>query len=154
MANRGKQNKNIEQSTPRIKFSEKLAKLLKTLEDNNSYLAFELLWLNEEKSKYHNGLNITNVDISSDFNFLVTIGGKKHPMKVGKFIRYYFPGLFNDWEITTFANAYNKIKGGGRVADAGKRIAVEKFKLNPKDPRSTFLSLGVIQYLYAVLTPG
>ena len=47
--------------TKRVKFSDKLLKILKSMEDNNSYLAFELLWMNDPTAKYHNGLNITNV---------------------------------------------------------------------------------------------
>jgi hypothetical protein len=146
MANRGKQDKQENNQGTRIKFSDKLAKILATLEDNNSYIAFELTYLEDPKSKYHNGLNISDVDVSTDYNFLVTVNGKKHPMKIGKFIRYYFPGLFNDWEITTFANAYNKVKGGGSVVGSGKRISVERFKYNPKDPRSTFLSMVTKTY--------
>ena len=40
----------------RVKFSDELHELLKVLEDENIYIAFELLWLNEPNSKYHNGL--------------------------------------------------------------------------------------------------
>ena len=49
----------------RVKFSEELHDLLKVLEDENSYIAFEMLWLNEPNSKYYNGLGITDVNIRS-----------------------------------------------------------------------------------------
>ena len=50
----------------RVKYSEKLEKLLKKLEDADNYVAFELLWLGEDGSKYHNGLKIDDVDISKN----------------------------------------------------------------------------------------
>ena len=49
----------------RIKISSNLEKVLKKMEDNDSYLAFELLWLGESDSKYQNGLGISEVTIST-----------------------------------------------------------------------------------------
>lgn len=136
----------------KAKFSKRLIDILKELEDENYYLAFELLWMSEENSKYHNGLRITDVDSgalnkSSDFSFVVTIDGKKHMMKIGKFIRYYFPKLFADDEISKFVHVYNKVKNGGSASSiTGKKIEVAEFKYNPKDVRSTFLSLVTKTY--------
>ena len=141
----------------KVKFSEKLVELLEILEDNDNYLAFELLWMSEQyfsgNPKYHNGLGITHVDVgvptkASDFNFIVTIKGKKLLMKIGKFIRYYFPKLYDNNQITSFIWQFNKIKNGGTVQQAGVKIEVEEFKYNPKDPRSTFLSLVTKTYPY------
>jgi hypothetical protein len=61
----------------KVKFSNRLVDILKDLEDENHYLAFELLWMSEPDAKYHNGLRITDVDCgaknkSSDFHFIVT----------------------------------------------------------------------------------
>jgi len=137
--------------TNQIQFSDKIKKILKELEDNNSYLAFELLWMSEPDSKYHNGLQITHVDSgvpnrSSDYTFLVTIGRHKQMMKIGKFIRYYFPQLYSDNEINKFIYAFNLVKNGGRAEQAGKRLEHKEFVYNPKDPRSTFLSLVTKTY--------
>jgi hypothetical protein len=130
----------------KIKFTDKFKKILDTLDDNNNYIAFEILYMIEPGSKYHNGLGISKVDIGRDFTFLVTIGDKDYYMKIGKFIRYYFPGIFNPDEINKFAHAYNKIKNGGKVEETYKRISVGRFEYKPKDPRSTFLSMVTKTY--------
>ena len=129
----------------KIKFSDKLIKVLKTLEDANSYVAFEMLYLVEPGSKYFNGLNISNVDLGKNFTFLVTINGKDFYMKIGKFLRYYFKDIFNDDEISKFVHAYNEVKNGGSVT-TGKKITVPKFEYKPSDPRSTFLSMVTKTY--------
>jgi len=132
----------------RVKYSERLEKLLKKLEDADNYVAFELLWLGESDSKYHNGLKIQGVDISkTDYCFNISIDGKKHDMKIGKFIRYFFPGILNDKEISEFANTYTKVKNGqSAIGNVGKKIEVKEFSYNPKDVRSTFLSLVTKTY--------
>lgn len=132
----------------RVKYSERLEKLLKKLEDADNYVAFELLWLGEDGSKYHNGLKIEDVDISkTDYCFNVSIGGKKHDMKIGKFIRYFFPGILSDRDISEFSNTYTKVKNGqSATSGGGKKIEVKPFSYNPKDVRSTFLSLVTKTY--------
>ena len=132
----------------RVKYSEKLEKLLKKLEDADNYVAFELLWLGEDGSKYHNGLKIDDVDISkTDYCFNVSIGGKKHDMKIGKFIRYFFPGILSDRDISEFSNTYTKVKNGqSATSGGGQKIEVKPFSYNPKDVRSTFLSLVTKTY--------
>ena len=125
----------------RLEFSDNLKKVLKQLEDNNNYVAFEMLYLSEPGSKYINGLNISKVDVGKDFTFDVKIGEKRYYMKVGKLLRYYFPGIFTEDEISKFAHAYNEVKNGKGTKSTYKRIPVERFTFNPKDPRSTFLSM-------------
>ncbi len=135
-----------------VVFSKKLIDILSKLEDENYYIAFELLWMSEKNSKYHNGLGISAVDIgavnkSSDWHFLVTVGDKKHMMKISKFVNYYFPGLFDNDEIVKFINVFNRVKNGGEVsAVVGRKIEVDEFKYNPTDVRSTFLSLVTKTY--------
>jgi hypothetical protein len=137
---------------PRIKISDKLSKLLKVMEDNDSYLAFELLWLGEPGSKYVNGLGITDVDVSNKaYCFEVTIGGKKYDMKIGKFFRYYWPGLLNEEEIKSFISQYNDMNSdniGSDSTTSSQRIQVQPFKYNPKDVKATFLSLTTKTYPY------
>ena len=129
---------------PRIKFSEKILKLLKELEDNDSYIAFEILYMSEPKSKYFNGLKITDVDVSSkDYHFdVTTVDGKKTPMKIGQFIRYYFKTLFTQEDISEFSNDYTSLsKGQSPIAASVTKIEKKEYVYDPKDVRSTFLSL-------------
>jgi hypothetical protein len=130
----------------KIKFSDKLTKVLKTLEDNNNYVAFEMLYLVEPGSKYFNGLRISNVDLGKNFTFLVTIDGKDFYMKIGKFLRYYFKDTFTNEEISKFSHEYNEVKNGGTVTSSGKKITVTEFDYKPSDPRSTFLSMVTKTY--------
>lgn len=135
-------------ATTRLKFTNEFISVLKVLEGKNNYLSFELLWMIEPDSRYHNGLNISKVDISkSDWCFDVTIDDKIIPMKIGKFIRYFFKGIMSDSEVISFSRLYNEIKNGEPTQN-GTPIEVGEFKYNPKDPRSTFLSLVTKTYPY------
>jgi len=141
--------KDVDRSA-RIKISKDLEKLLKKMEDNDSYLAFEMLWLGETGSKYENGLGITDVTISTKgYCFEVTIGGKKFDMKIGKFFRYYWPGLLTDDEIKSFIYQYNDMVSdniGDESTTTAQRIQVPSFSYNPKDVKATFLSLTTKTY--------
>lgn len=134
----------------RIKISSKLESLLKRMEDNDSYLAFEMLWLGEPGSNYHNGLGISDVTISNrPYCFEVTIGDKKFDMKIGKFFRYYWPGLLSDSEIKSFIYQYNEMVSdniGEEDTTSTQRIKVPSFSYNPKDVKATFLSLTTKTY--------
>jgi hypothetical protein len=134
----------------RIEISKELERVLKNMEDNDNYLAFEMLWLGEPGSQYVNGLGITNVTISDKpYCFEVTITGKKFDMKIGKFFRYYWPGLINDDEIKTFIYQYNDLTSDNIGSDAttiSRSIKVSDFSYKPKDVKSTFLSLTTKTY--------
>ena len=134
----------------RIEISKELERVLKNMEDNDNYLAFEMLWLGEPGSQYVNGLGITNVTISDKpYCFEVTISGKKFDMKIGKFFRYYWPGLINDDEIKTFIYQYNDLTSDNIGSDAttiSRSIKVSDFSYKPKDVKSTFLSLTTKTY--------
>lgn len=137
-----------DQTPERIKmiFTEEFYNILKKLEAENNYLAFELLWMIEPDAKFHNGLKISKVDVSKqDWSFDVTIDGKVTPMKIGKFVRYYFPGIISDKEASEFSRLYNKIRKGEPV-QPGTPIEIKEFSYNPKDVRSTFLSLVTKTY--------
>jgi hypothetical protein len=133
-----------------IKISKELEKVLKKMEENDSYLAFELLWLVEPGSKYVNGLGITDVTISNKpYCFEVVINGKKFDMKIGKFFRYYWPGLLTDDEIKSFIYQYNDMVSdniGDESTTSTQRIKVPSFSYNPKDVKATFLSLTTKTY--------
>ena len=141
--------KDVDRSA-RIKISSELEKVLKKMEDNDSYLAFEMLWLGEPGSKYQNGLGITDVTISNKaYCFEVTIGGKKFDMKIGKFFRYYWPGLLTEDEIKYFIYQYNDMVSdniGDESTTSAQRIQVPSFTYNPKDVKATFLSLTTKTY--------
>lgn len=132
----------------RVKFSEELHDLLRVLEDENSYIAFEMLWLNEPGSKYYNGLGITDVDISKTKSCLdVNVRGKVHPMKIENFIKFYFKNYFQASDVQEFIEQYDTLVGGGNLESiAVNRITPEPFSYNPKDVRSTFISLVTKTY--------
>ena len=130
----------------RIQFTDRLYSILEKLETEGHYVAFEMLFLSEPDTKYANLLKISKVDVGRDYNFKVTVEGKDYQMKVGKFIRYFFKGIFEKYEIDKFINAYNRVKSGKDKISDSKRINLGVFKFNPKDPRSTFLSLTTKTY--------
>ena len=132
---------------PRIKFSEELLRVLGALEADNNYIAFEMSYMAEPASYYFNGLNITHIDVGKDWTFKVTIHGKEHMMKIGKFLRFYFKGYFDSPEITSFGYAYNKLKNDPK-ASKSQEVEIEEFVYKPKDPRSTFISLVTKTYPY------
>ena len=132
----------------RVTFTEDLYEVLKVLEDENSYIAFEMLWLNEPDSKYYNGLKIGKVDISATKSCLdVTINGKSHAMKIENFLKFYFKNYFQPSDIQEFIEQYDVLVGGGSVESfAVTKITPEPFNFNPKDVRSTFISLVTKTY--------
>jgi hypothetical protein len=138
---------NEKKNTNRMIFSEELISLLTKISNDNNYLSFELLSLTDPDYRYHNGLKITKVDISEqDYCFDVTIEGKSTPMKIGKFVKYYFAGIMSDNEIVKFSKIYNKIKSGEPDDSFGTPLEIPEFVYNPKDVRSTFLSMVTKTY--------
>lgn len=133
----------------KVRYTEELEKILKHIEGDNNYVAFELLWLGEPDSKYHNGLKISLVGVSKkDWHFDVVIDNKIHPMKVGRFIRYFLgKDIISEKEIYKFADTYNKLKKGEPENHGYEPIkAPDSFSYNPKDVRSTFLSMVTKTY--------
>jgi len=129
----------------RLKFTKELEDILKEIEQTHNNLAFELLYLNEEGSKYFNGLKISKVDVSKQKNcFDVTVGGKVNSMVISNFVRYYFKGLFSPKDINDFNRLYNQVLQGEPIE--GDLIEVKPFSYNPKDVKSTFLSLVTKTY--------
>lgn len=138
----------------RIEYSDELRELLKVLEDENSYIAFEMLWLEEPNAKYYNGLGISKVDISKTKSCLdVTsniegvVKDKVNAMKIENFIKYYFKNYFQTSDVQEFIEQYDILVGGGDAKSiAVNRITPEPFNYNPKDVRSTFISLVTKTY--------
>ena len=136
-----------EQKLPRIEFSKDLIDILTELNEDNDYVAFELMWMSEPDTEYFNGLKIKKVDVSEqDWCFDVTMqDGKTHPMKIGKFLSYFFKNILSDKDISKFSKLYNSIKNGEDNKE-GTLIKAAEFSFDPKNPRSTFLSLVTKTY--------
>lgn len=130
----------------RVSFTEDLINILKQLEADNNYIAFELIGMMDKDSKYQNGIGVGLVGASkTDWCFDVVIDNKIHPMKVGKFIRYFIgnESIVSNQDIYKFTEKYNKLKNHepeNSLADYDP-IEIPEFSYNPKDVRSTFLSM-------------
>lgn len=133
----------------RIKFSDRLLKLLSRMHnDYDSNIAYELEWMSGTRAKYDNVWDATNIDISdSDYSFDVVIGGKKQYVKIGVFLRTYFPEMWDSEEIAEFIRDIVALNKGVKAPNV-KVTPIEHapFKYNPKDVRSTFLSLVTKTY--------
>lgn len=127
----------------KLTYSKKLLSILKEMESNNNLVAFELLWLIEPDTTYHNGLSINRVDTSKlKGSFHVFANGRKTYMPIVNFIKYYFKNYFKQEEIRDFLKEYNSLT----IADLGTPIEVQEFKYDPLDIRRTFLSLVTKTY--------
>ena len=102
-----------------------------------------------------NEIGIEMVDKSQqDWSFDVKIAGKWRPMKVGQFIRYFLGTTFTEDEIKSFTQKYNLLKKGKALPEISKdapvsksvKVEVPQFTWNPKDVRSTFISLVTETY--------
>ena len=134
----------------KIAFSARLVKLLTTMEDDyDDYIAYELNWMADPKSRYANDMNISRLDISdSDYFFDAIIGGRRQYIKIGTFLRSYFPGIYDEESIRKFSSTIVNLKKGVKipVQPVGTPIEHKPFVYNPKDVRSTFLSLVTKTY--------
>lgn len=134
----------------KIAFSARLVKLLTTMEDDHDdYIAYELNWMADPRSKYANDMNISRLDISdSDYFFDAIIGGRRQYIKIGTFLRSYFPGIYDEESIRKFSSTIVNLKKGVKipVQPVGTPIEHKPFVYNPKDVRSTFLSLVTKTY--------
>ena len=134
----------------KIAFSARLVKLLTTMEDDHDdYIAYELNWMADPRSKYANDMNISRLDISdSDYFFDAIIGGRRQYIKIGTFLRSYFPGVYDEESIRKFSSTIVNLKKGVKipVQPVGTPIEHKPFVYNPKDVRSTFLSLVTKTY--------
>jgi hypothetical protein len=126
---------------PLISYTDKLYDIL--VEIINDPIA-EILIKIEGDYLIDNHLDIEKVEVSDkDWFFNVYILGEYHPIKCAKYIRYVLPGVFTDKEIYNFTQKYNNAKN--KISKTKKlnykKVELSKFVYNPKDIRSTFLSL-------------
>jgi hypothetical protein len=138
-------------SGPILKYTDRLVEII----DDISGSVAEMLLRIEGDPLLDNYLDIETVDVSkSDWSFDIKVKLKNgqtnlSKIKVGKFIRYIMPGVFTDKEIYEFGLAYEKLKKGQsieKVETLSKKVDTSKFSFNPKDVRSTFLSLTTMTY--------
>jgi len=138
-------------SGPLLKFTDRLVEII----DDISGPVAEMLLRIEADPLLDNYLDIETVDVSkSDWSFDIKVKLKNgqtnlSKIKVGKFIRYIMPGVFSDKEIYDFGLSYEKLKKGQPLEKptvASNKVEVAKFSFNPKDVRSTFLSLTTMTY--------
>lgn len=136
-------------SGPLLKFTDRL---LEIIDDISGPVSEYLLKMDPEQ--LNNYMDIVSVDVSKgDWFFDIRVKLKSgynniSRIKVGKFIRYIAPGVFTDKEIYDFGLNYEKLKKGQSVdeSDEMNKVEVSKFSFNPKDVRSTFLSLTTMTY--------
>jgi len=129
-------------------------KLYDIFDDINDKVSDQLMKI-EGDPILDNGMNIEMVDKSlQDWSFDIKIGGKWRSMKVGQFIRYFLGTTFTEEEIKSFTQKYNLLKRGKPLPELAKdvpvsksvKVEVPKFSWNPKNVRSTFISLVTETY--------
>lgn len=137
-----------------IKIGAKLKSILNKLdEEENDYVAYEMLWLADPNAYFHNGLKIELVDVSKLKGFFtVKIDGKFSFMKIVKFIEFFFKGILTDEDTNTFMEKYdklaNKVSSENPKEPLIKRteITPRPFKYDPNDIKNTFISLVTKTY--------
>lgn len=133
----------------KIKFSPRFIKVIKRIDDEfENNLSYKILGLIDGSLKYENILNIFYMDLSKINNcFDIVIKGKKTTISIAKFANTYFPDLkITDHALIEFHTAYNSFKGEAFGIVVGTPIEHKPFVFNPKDVRSTFLSLVTKTY--------
>ena len=133
----------------KIKFSPRLIKVIKQIDDEfENNLSYKILGLIDGSLKYENVLNIYYMDLSKVDNcFDIVIKGKKSTISIAKFSNTYFPDLkISDNGLIEFHTAYNSFKGETFGIVTGTPVEHKPFVFNPKDVRSTFLSLVTKTY--------
>lgn len=136
-----------------VKFTDKLYDII----DDISGPISEALMRMEGDYLVKNELGIGLTDVSKyDWNFDVTIDGKVERIKVNKYIKYFFTDddgscIFDNKQIFDFAQSYNNLKSGKPLPIKNsklsyKKVEIPQFSFNPKDIRSTFISLTTKTY--------
>ncbi len=146
-------------ANPIVMFTDRLHEII---DDINGPISEALLNILDGNYLIKNKLNISKVDVSkTDWNFDITIGNNVQRMKVGKFISLFFDTrdddgkiihrAFTDKQIYDFTVSYNNLKRGlpasiQTTSDNYKKVEIKDFTYNPKDIKSTFLSLTTKTY--------
>ena len=126
-----------------VKFTDDFWVLLDKIDDKVSLYLFEV----GHNPEIDNRLDIERVDVSdTEYYFDVYYyNGKKGIIKIGEFIRAYCGNKFDRHDIYEFTRSYNRLISGYDEENLNF-IEVPPFKYNPKDVRSTFISLVTETY--------
>lgn len=133
-----------------LELSEDFWSILEKLERENDPVCWALIKFVEHDQKVpgKNILSIKLLDIDKDSPGLVKAvfaEGKKTKMPLFNFLKQYFGTKFSNLELNEFADLFKKIVAVLSF-EPGEFIEVEPFKFNPKNVRSTFLSLVTETY--------
>jgi hypothetical protein len=139
----GNTKKQIEIESLPLKFTDDFMIMLDKIDDEICWSLLDL----EENPDVKNKLGIEKIDVSdSDYNFDVYYpNGKRGIIKIVDFIRTYLGNKFNKGQVFDFTKRYNTIKNNA-LSSQDNLIEVPEFKFNPKDVRSTFISLVTETY--------
>jgi hypothetical protein len=145
---------------PLIKYTDRLYDIF---DEIGGKIAQKLIMLEGDPSVM-NDYYAKLIDISEDdYCFDLTIEDNIEPVKIGSFVRHFLEKTWTDQEFFDFTTRYNELKGkyfkkkelaygyskGSKKDErviSGTPIEVPPFSFNPKDVRSTFISLVTETY--------
>jgi len=144
-----------------IKFTDKFWNILEKLKDHSITFAIAELEMNP---LVVNTMRVQEIDASDkEFRFRVKIANNYIYMKISSFMRNFFGNQYDSEEIQEFIEDFNRNiqKQSTPKEPKGEKIVFSEFIFNPKDVRSTFLSLvretyphGREEEVVKYLTPG
>ena len=117
------------------------------IRDRDNEVAWALISL-DSNTNIKNTLGAAKLDVSDkDYYFDIYFeNGKKRNVKIIEFIRTYLGQEFTRGQIYDFTKAYNQIKKEADSERSENAIEIPDFKYDPKNVRSTFLSLVTETY--------
>ena len=126
-----------------MRFTDDLLIMLDQIDDQISWTIIDL----EQNPDVKNTFGISTLDMSDDDYYFDTYdnNGRKGKRKISEFIRAYTGNKFTKGEIMEFVSQCNKVKNKALI-NPENIIQVPDFVFNPKDVRSTFISLVTETY--------
>ena len=144
-----------------IKISDELWAVLEKIKNNS--ISWSIADLDRNPMAI-NTMRVEEIDVAEkEYRINCKIAGKWMPIKLSAFIRNFFgEKTFDQEEVDEFITDYNKlIKGTETKKQVGRPISLPRFRFNPLDVRSTFLSLVTETYPHGheeevveLITPG
>ena len=137
-------NQAAKQSMP-LNFTDDFWIMLDKIDDEVAWAIIDL----EQNKDTKNFLGIDKLDVSDDDFYFDTYydTGKRGRIKIIEFVNLYLGKKFNKGQVYDFVRVYNKVKNVANNTSEDV-IEVPEFKFNPKDVRSTFISLTTQTYPY------
>jgi hypothetical protein len=126
-----------------MKYSDDFWIMLDKIDNEIAWSIIEL----DDNTDIKNKMGISMIDVSDDDYYLDVFyhNGRKGQVKVGEFIRTYLGSKYNKGQIYDFVRDYNKIKNRAKI-NPENVVEVPPFKYDPKNVRSTFISLVTETY--------